>query len=484
MISQWLERRPAVLAALCSAIYFAAVLPLAARRLLWNDELFTLYIGSQPTFADTWSALKTGAEQMPPLFYVITRGFLALPGRREIVLRLPEILGFWGFGLLLFVIVRRRTSAMAGAAAMGCALVSGAFQYAYEARPYALVLCFAALALWFWMGGRAAAMCAALAAAIWCHYYGVLAAGALAAGEAALWFETRRLRGRVWAALAAAPASLALILPLLQSARAYSGHFWSKPGWRQIPATYEYFLGPAIMALVCVGAVIAFARPGKNLKPVPAHERVLALALAALPVIAVAAAKAVTGAFTFRYVIVAVIGFCVLLGWGLFAALGGRMLLAVCALYAVFAAESLLNFRSVSENAASRREAIAGLAARAPAGLPLVMASPHLMFEYWHYGPPELKRRMLYLADPELALRHAGTDSVDRSAAVLARYAGYELQDFRSWIAAHPRFALAGYPGSFAWLVQALNAMGARIAILGMDGERTIYVVTVSGASS
>ena len=56
--------------------YFALTWFFAARKLLWNDELYTSYVATQPTMQDVWGALTAGGEQTPPLFYAMTRASL------------------------------------------------------------------------------------------------------------------------------------------------------------------------------------------------------------------------------------------------------------------------------------------------------------------------------------------------------------------------------------------------------------------------
>src|SRR5262249_59405280 len=116
----------------------------------WNDELFTLYIARLPTYADIWSFLASGVEQLPPTFHILARLCMKLFGVNPWALRLPEILGVGVMSLCLFVVVSRRSSAVYGLIAMLLPLVTHVFYYATEARPYGLVLGCAALSLLCW----------------------------------------------------------------------------------------------------------------------------------------------------------------------------------------------------------------------------------------------------------------------------------------------------------------------------------------------
>ncbi len=89
--------------------YLLLVWFFAARKLLWNDELYSYYVATQPTMRDVWGALSAGGEQTPPLFYAITRASFWLFGVNNLSIRLPEMLAFWMTSACLYVYVRRAT---------------------------------------------------------------------------------------------------------------------------------------------------------------------------------------------------------------------------------------------------------------------------------------------------------------------------------------------------------------------------------------
>src|SRR5262249_42096598 len=163
-------------------------------------ELFTLNIARLPTTSAVWSALLTGAEQLPPFFYVLTRGALSLFGEGNVALRLPSILGVWVMSLCLFRFVSKRSTSLYGLAAVLSVLTTGAYYYAFEARPYALVLGFSGLALICWQSlaeGKKRALSLvgfafSLAAAVACHYYAVLVLIPFVCGEVARTWARRR----------------------------------------------------------------------------------------------------------------------------------------------------------------------------------------------------------------------------------------------------------------------------------------------------
>ena len=75
-----------------------------------------------------------------------------LVGPVHVAIRLPGMIGFWILCLYLFRFVSIRTSPLAGYVAMSFPLVTNAYYYAYEARPYGAVMGFCGLALVCWQG--------------------------------------------------------------------------------------------------------------------------------------------------------------------------------------------------------------------------------------------------------------------------------------------------------------------------------------------
>ena len=137
--------------------YLTATAWLAVRDQLWNDELFTYYFAHLPDFRDVWDQLSTGVEQTPPLYYAMTRGALRAFGDNNRALRLPGLVGVLVACACLYTFVARRSSLIYGLIAALIVLSSQAVFYAHEARPYGVVLGFAAAALLCWqLRGRGA----------------------------------------------------------------------------------------------------------------------------------------------------------------------------------------------------------------------------------------------------------------------------------------------------------------------------------------
>src|SRR5689334_24451426 len=70
------------------AIYFPLTAFLASNKLIWDDEFYTVYISRVSGLSEILKALATGAEQHPPLFFVLVHHIMAVFGPSHLSLRL------------------------------------------------------------------------------------------------------------------------------------------------------------------------------------------------------------------------------------------------------------------------------------------------------------------------------------------------------------------------------------------------------------
>ena len=114
---------------------------------------------------------------------------------------MPSLAGFLLAALTMFFFVRRRFGTLAAGAAAATPALTGAAIYAYEGRPYGLMLGLAGAAILAWQGRRDARWrsvapllsALALAAGALTHYYFGLVLLPLAAGEAVRSWRNRRV---------------------------------------------------------------------------------------------------------------------------------------------------------------------------------------------------------------------------------------------------------------------------------------------------
>jgi hypothetical protein len=496
-----------------SIMYWGGTCVLASRKLMWNDEFFTFYISRLPSVADIWSALLTGADQIPPFFHIVTHASFSLFGVHHLSIRLPEMLGFWVMSLCLFQFVSKRSSALYGLAAMLFPLVTVAYYYAYEARPYGLVLGFGGLSLLCWQSAAEGnyrklsliGLAVSLAAAVSSHYYAVLLFFPLALGEVARSLSRRRLDLPIWIAFALALTPLLLFLPLIERANTYAATFWGKPHWGAIPGFYYFLLIPALLPLVAtliLSAVDSTTHPigssGRNQgsRPTPLfHEIAAAFGFVVIPVVAVILAKLVTDAFTSRYALPSVIGFSILLAFSAYRLLDGRAIVGVALVLfycSWFTALEVKYFQYENASVLSQIKTYDLLRSESENSLPIVVSDAHTFMILTYYAPRDIASRVIYLADPEMSLRHLGHTTVDQGILDLKPWFRLKVEEYGPYVASQQRFLVYGKIGNFngllseltaanvriSWLLSELIAANMQIELKGQNGNSLLFLVS------
>ena len=115
-------------------------------------------------------------------------------------------------------------------------------------------------------------------------------------------------------------------------------------------------------------------------------------------------------------------------------------------------------------------------------GLPVVVADPHSFAVLWRYAAPDIKSRLVYLADSELALKDLGHNSVERGMTDLLKpWFGMNVMPFEPYVAEHPRFLVFGdfvRRAFLNWLVPELQLRGMRVELLQRAGEDMLLLAS------
>jgi hypothetical protein len=468
----WSERfaRP-VLAALLASEALLLLLK-ASHKLMWYDELFTFHISGLHPFPRLLDALAAGADALPPAYYAIVQLARILPGPPEIVLRLPSILAFLSTMLAAFLFLRKSLGPAAGLAGALLISLSPLREFGYEARSYALLVGFLAMAAVAWqrIGERrfmTPLFALLLMLAVACHPTAILLVAAFGVAELAFAIESRRIRWGVWAACVASTAPFFAGLPLLLHFRSiYNHNFWGKPGWETTLSTYSVYLGsdPKFSLILILLFVMVVAEPVLR-KRRPQPELVLILMLSVYPALLVLLAKLSGSAYVPRYGWPAVFGLVLMAVYLSSAArfTGAQLMLALILVFALrtFAQDLPAMMRSPAGRTDPRWTTLAQLARGAPE-LPVLVGGGLAYLEAVQYAPPVLRDRLTGIGDPEIAVRLGNTDTVDHGNRILARFAPLHVRDAAQFLAANPKFYLqSGDPGD--WFTGYLAGQGYRL---------------------
>ncbi len=486
--------------------YVAFCLLACRRKPLWFDELFTTLVEGLGGPADVWSHLRAGMDNHPPLGYLLGNLCVRVLGVTPLAVRLPPMVAF-GVGLIaVYRFTSRRAGQVAGLLAMVLMLGSAALPFAVEARGYALVVGFSALAAWAWQSASEPdrspwsllGLGASVAAAIWTHYYAVLLFVPFGVGELFKLWQRRRVDWGVWLSLALAALTFVPLYRIFirTSAAGFASHFWapvaSPIGVFEILESLFQAMGIPLIALI-LAALAPVARPGEaRVAPgepasdgprVPAHEMALAVSFFGLPAAMWVMARLVTNAFVYRYV--------------LFAIVGGTLALALAAsrlwaeapvvrrrCAAVFLAwlpvSLLLQLKAIDTHGPKDRMIRFTQTTAEALDADVVMDSNFDYLQYHHYGPAATRSRVFHLVDAESQLRFNDDDTMVHAFAGLSKFTDIQVIDRAEFLRTHHRFVLiSSVRFTDGWILPSLVAdKRATVSLVREEKPLLAYLVT------
>ena len=446
--------------ALLSVLYLVPTCVRAAREKLWYDEILTFDAAALlPSLQAFWSFLK-GFEASPPLGFVLAAGSESIFGRNEFALRFPSVIAFWVMALCLYVYLSRRLPRPFAIAAMLLTVLTAAGRYSYEARPYALMLALAGIALVAWQAAaegrrrRTAliALTVALAAALCSHSMAVTLALPFLAGEITRTIQRKRVDWPVWCAFASAPPAI-LVPWRIKNARDFTAMTrFSGSISGHIVTTYLQMLRPAIAPLGLAFLLLLVLRmqgtsTAKRAPGMRAYELAALVGFALIPFAAVPVST-FAGRYFLRYSLNCTIGLAGLLVVLLFS-IGGTNRLSGVTLMVVFGVSFAIgqfypedrrpDFGLKIDNAS---EEIRPYLERMPSDAPIILCRGTTFVELAHYSSPQLAARLYYLTEPAVAAAIDGDLLFEVDGARLGRFVPFRahFEDYHSFIAAHKRF--------------------------------------------
>jgi hypothetical protein len=474
------RRREIQAAILITLACVALSLVCSSRKLFWYDELQTVRIAGLSDFQSYVRSSTAGFDLNPAPVYWLTNLSVAALGDNHAAARAPQCFATALGGLAFYFFLRRRLSASAALPALCLYWTTGAFEYSFEARAYAFVLCGASI---FFLGLQRtvdgsrlwlAAVVAGLWISIGFHVTGILA---VAAAAPALALEAWRRR-RIDLPLAAAVA--VGLLPALQYPPIYRAaatltfsHTLLNVSAETLIATYVTaarfaFLVPLLFLCVCVLGSLVKAWPVDwrlpELRVPSAFDWTLMASAFLTPLAFALAAILLHKPFNQRYGLIA--------AWG-FAAASAILLSALTTksrlLYFVSAAlcfagppasAAYATYRD-TRNAVSLQRRIATLE-RIPAA-EIAVSNGELFLQLNRYAPPALLQRIVYLEDRERAIHILGTDTVNAAFTNGLPYLRPEARvvRYREFIRRGETFFVFECAGDwFSWQARALREDG------------------------
>lgn len=247
---------------------------IAARRHLWWDEIDVYYIATQPTFRAILHSLSFGLDWQPPTYYIPLYCLVKWFGATPFVLRTIAIFPYWLATLVVYFTVARRTAPIFGFVAMLFPSLTLAFDYSFEARPYALVFLFSACAFLSWQltqekrARRLAlpALSISIGAAFAVHYNACLVVLPLLAGEVILAARRRTLDFPVLLSICCGGIPALFLFPNMLAHRSFAVVPANASLIERLGTAYQALFSPLILFLFWIPAALAvwLALPRKN----------------------------------------------------------------------------------------------------------------------------------------------------------------------------------------------------------------------------
>ncbi len=488
-LTNFRESRPprhafAVLAAV-SVLLYAVAVAFSSSRQFWHDELYTFYIAQAPSIGQLWHELSLDLN--PPLNYLAVRASMALFGTSENAARLPSMLAFFAGSACLYMFVSRRLGRLYGLLAALCFWAMPTFYLATEARPYALVLCFFALAMLAWqravqerrrMGSIIAFASATVGMAV-CHFFVVFYIFPFGLAEVFRTVKRRRIDWPIWAALILPCLVTALFMKTIEHYASGAISWAFRASYTRTIFFYDWsFASEAPALFLCIAIAFLFmarteALDRKRTLSIP--ELVLAAGLVVLPVVMNVVLRLIHAGFFERYSAPTAFGLAIFFVFIISRSTNRSDMAAFvcCCLLLIFFfakegiasnAGQFMQTRSLRPNHSemARLESI-------DENLPLVAASGLTFLEMDKYEPEQTVTRLYYLTDRKLALAYAhagifeGFNTVKRFFPIRAH-----IEPFPNFVAQHHRFLVLGtplYPED--WLIPVLLDQHASLKYLG-----------------
>lgn len=491
-------RKSGVILLAIVALCVAQSILAAIAQPFWYDEILTVILSRLPGAHEIWNALQNAADTHPPLFFIVARFARHIVPDDHLAFRLPSILGLSITITFVYLALSKRVSHLSALVGATFLLSTELVAFAYEARPYSLMIACAAVAVFAWQRIDESwcyvpVFACALGLSLLTHYYAIFVWPAFVLGELAVCLWRRNLRIRVWLSLLVGALPLLFCAGLLAELRSYYGRdYWSRPEFKQTYITYNELLNVAshwgIVLVVGIALAILYSARKQILQfssgksgdcgpnNFPVEEQLLILGLMFLPAVAVFATKLSHGGLTGRHMLPAILGIAMGLGFVIERVpYKGRVLLLglLIANYEGSAVPTVRYFMGGTLHAQrdAAAQAVGVLVKRADkSNLPLVIGSGLSYLPMTYYAPSGSGEKIHVLVDPSQAVRYLKTASADLNLLAIQHYSPLHVESYSEFVAHRRKFLLVS-GGDFDWLTSYL-----------VDEKTSLRLVTPSGA--
>lgn len=292
--------------------YLLTSLYIAANRVFWFDELFTVHIARLAKVGTVWAALANGVDALPPPYYLLVRVFDSIFGPSDVSARVPSAIALFIGLLVIFDCTRRLTDGLHGLIALSVATCSFLPYYGYEARSYAIYFMLAAVSFWAWnYNGERQNLAtflfgASFFAGVCFHYYFAMCLLPYLLWEMLRWKLGHRPSSDLLAGVAGAVIPVVLLSPFaLAFSRKFAGGYWNRPTFLELRSIFGQLFPDGLLLLAMIMLWVVIAGWEKRQEPSIAMQSAEATGwlFLLIPLAAYFVAVTITNAFYSRYFI-------------------------------------------------------------------------------------------------------------------------------------------------------------------------------------
>jgi hypothetical protein len=456
----------------------------------WFDEILTIFVSSQAHVSTMWDLLMHGVDTHPLGLYVIEHVMGKFGGNGRLAYRLPSALAFLCAMQCVFIFVRRRAGSLIALIAASTLLLTNFYSaYAFEARPYSMLVAAISVALLCYERAdskiRTFGFALCLAAASSLHFYAFFAFVPFALAELIYLLTERRFRTSIWAGFVIGILPYIVFMPVIHETRSlYGARFWAPPTfWRFASSMGELtrsMTGFGVAAFAC--ALIYFlhaiyvsrnvtrgtSAPGSGFS---LPDLGMTFGFLTIPILTFVFAKIAQGGITGRYSITATLGISLAVGQMLSRLKRPTILLAGIFLLTMFVFQEGLFWRNVMR-ARGLQDPMQVVAQEAEElNLPVVISHGIVYLPAWYGAREPFKSRLHFLADPEEQYAASGSDTTTLDLVTLKNYAPVNVDPFPDFATVNRSFLLYsdGDPEDFwpRWLIK----HGYSLRVIDIDSQ-------------
>jgi hypothetical protein len=221
-----ISKKEYLIPGLITVMLIASCIIYSPKKFFWNDELFSYYFLSDPSFTHMWAAFHDKLNNTPPVYFFLGWGWSRLFGASELSLRLFSSLGICVACWFTWITLRRtfRFWPTSMAVLIIFCLSTLVLSQNAEARMYGLYLAVSAAGIWLYdlIGSRKQLSWELLllnafihAAIVNTHLFGCLYSGAILLAFILNDWQTKQFRWKLYASVLLGWATFLLYIPAL-----------------------------------------------------------------------------------------------------------------------------------------------------------------------------------------------------------------------------------------------------------------------------